>query len=234
MQEERKTQIANEILTNLLMNYKERQLRIFLATLNKAATKYYAIENDNSAINECGESLSVNITLDFYKKYGGKANNSKDTWKELINSINIPITIYKENKTSAIYLIEQIDYYEDEEMFTIYFNDEYFEYIILLRESNYTIVDLEELNQLSGKYEIGIYLAYWQFIEQGKRIFNIESCKKFFNYESNSIKEFTRALRKATDSVNKKLNYKISIETETKKKNITYINFVYPKGKRKK
>ena len=233
MKEERKTQIANEILINLLMNYKERQIRVFLATLNKAATKYYAIEKENSEMNECGESLSVDITLEFYKKYGGKGNNSKEVWKELINSINIPIIIYNGNKKSAIYLIEQIDYYEDEEMFTVYFNDDYFEYVILLRDNNYTIIDLEELNLLSGKYEMGIYLSYWQFVEQGKRIFTLDSCIGFFAYESDSVKEFTRSLRKAIKSVNEKLNYNMGIETQTKNKKITHINFVFPKGKRK-
>jgi hypothetical protein len=233
MREERKTQIANEILINLLMNYKERQIRVFLATLNKAATKYYAIEKDNSEMNECGESLSVDITLDFYKKYGGKGNDSKEVWKELINSINIPIIIYNGNKKSAIYLIEQIDFYEDEEMFTVYFNDDFFEYVILLRESNYTIIDLEELNLLSGKYEIGVYLSYWQFVEQGKRIFTLEGCKNFFGYESDNTKEFMRSIRKAIKSVNNKLNYSIDAETQTKNKRITHINVVFPRGKRK-
>lgn len=233
MIEERKTQLANEILTNMLMNYKEQQLRIFLATLNKAATKYYAIERDNASANEMGESLTVNIPLEFYKQYGGKGRYTKDSWEEIVKGINIPLQINNENIKSTINLISRIDFYYDEEYFEITFNEDYFEYVILLRDNNYTIIDLEELNLLSGKYEIGIYLAYWQFIEQGIRVFTLERCKKFFSFNGEQTKEFTRALKKALDSIHKKLGYNITMQNQIKNKKITHINFIFPRGKRK-
>lgn len=233
MEDERKTQLANEILTNMLINYKEQQLRIFLATLNKATTKYYAIERDNSDYNQCGEYLEVEIPLSFYKQYGGKGKYTKESWEQIVKGINIPINIKKDNIKSTINLISRIDFYIEEEKFLITFNEDYFEYVILLRDNNYTIIDLEELNKLSGKYEIGLYLAYWQFVEQGKRLFTTEGCKTFFSYKGEKLKEFTRALRKAIDSINEKLGYSINLETQISNKKITHINFTFKRGKKK-
>lgn len=233
MQEERKTQLANEILTNMLMSYKEQQLRIFLATLNKATTKYYAIDRDGEIDKFKGEVLEVEIPLSFYKEYGGKGKYTKDSWEEIVKGINIPIQINEGNIKSTINLIKRIDFYVEEEKFLITFDENYFEFVILLRDSNYTIIDLEELNLLSGKYEIGLYLAYWQFVEQGKRIFTADGCEKFFSFQGEQMKEFTRALRKSINSIHKKLGYQIEMKTQVKNKKITHINFIFPKGKRK-
>jgi len=233
MQEERKTQLANEILTNMLMNYKEQQLRIFLATLNKATTKYYAIYGEQEVDNFKGEVLEVEIPLSFYKEYGGKGKYTKDSWEEVVKGINIPIQINEGNINSTINLIKRIDFYIQEEKFLITFDENYFEFVILLRNSNYTIIDLEELKQLSGKYEIGLYLAYWQFVEQGKRMFTTDGCEKFFSFQGDQTKEFTRALRKSIQSIHNKLGYQIEMKTQVKNKKITHIHFVFPKGKRK-
>jgi hypothetical protein len=233
MEEERKTQLANEILTNMLINYKEQQLRIFLATLNKATTKYYAIDRDSENYNQYGEYIEVEIPLSFYKKYGGKGKYTKESWEEIVKGINIPININEDNIKSTINLISRIDFYVEEEKFVITFNEEYFEYVVLLRDSNYTIIDLEELNQLSGKYEIGVYLAYWQFVEQGKRMFTIENCKMFFSFKGEKTKELTRALKKAIDSINLKLGYDIELETKISNRKITHINFLFRRGKKK-
>lgn len=231
--ESRNTQIANELLINLLSNYNETQIRIFLATINKAVTKHYAITtelNRDDIYNY--DSLEVDISLEFYRQYI-KGIYKESNYRDIIKGINIPITLKDGNKERTINIIDEIIYNKETKVFTVKFDEEYFEYVIILSKSDYTVIDLEEVKLLSGKYEIGVYLCYWQFITKGIRLFTIDTCRNFFDYDSDNNRELMRFIRNAVDKVNKKLGYKINVETEIKNRKTTNINLVFPKGKKK-
>lgn len=233
MEESRNTQIANEILMNLITTYKETQIKVFLATINKATTKHYSIENDNPSANECGLSLYVDIPLEFYKQYGFKGGYTIKQMREIVRSINIPIEIMENGKIDTINIIDHIEYDIYSKVFTVYFKEDYFEYVILLRDSDYTVIDLAEVKQLESKYEMGLYLMYWQFITTGKRYFTIEGCKNYFGYCGQTNRVMMKYIRQALENIDAKLGYKISVETETYNKLITNVNFSFKKGRKK-
>jgi plasmid replication initiation protein len=234
LEESRNTQIANEILMNLISTYKETQIKVFLATINKATTKHYAIteeENRDDIYNY--DSLEVDIPLDFYKQYGLKGGYTIKQIRDIVKSINIPIEIMREGKVDYINVIDHIEYDFDLKMFTVYFKEEYFEYVILLRNSDYTVIDLAEIKKLESKYEMGLYLMYWQFITTGKRYFTIEGCKNYFGFCGHTNRVMMKYIRQALESIDDKLGYKIRVETETYNKVITNVNFSFKKGRKK-
>lgn len=234
----RNTQLANEILMELITTYRENQIRIFLATINKVLAQHYAIKRDTESEDDMDtlenySTLEVDIPLDFYKEYGAKGEYTIKKWKEIIKSIMIPIVIKENGTYKAINIIDEIEYDYNSKNFHVVFDEKYFEYVLLLEDKGYTIIDLEEIKKLDGKYEIGIYLAMWQFIEKGKRMFTIEGCKNYFDYSGNETKELMRQLRKSVENVNNKMGYKINVNTVVYNKAITNINLEFPKGRRK-
>ncbi|GAA0115278.1 RepB family plasmid replication initiator protein [Clostridium senegalense] len=231
--EKRNTQLYNGILLNLLSSYSETQIRIFLATINKVVTKHYKITNEENREDIYSyDSLTVEIPLEFYKE-NIKSKYGEVAYKEIIKGINIPIKITDGNITRNINIIDEIIYDESTRNITVIFDEKYFEYVILLSNSNYTVIDLEEIKKLSGKYEIGIYLCYWQFVTKGIRKFNIESVRNFFDYNAKSDAELVRKIKIATDKVNNKFGYNIIIDTDTYRRKLSNVALVFPKGKRK-
>ncbi|MEG1256626.1 hypothetical protein [Clostridium sp.] len=234
----RNTQLANEILMELITTYKENQIRIFLATINKALVQHYAIKRDTDSEDDIDTmesycTLEVDIPLGFYKEYGARKNYTRQEWNELIRSIMLPITIKEEGRERIINLIDEIDFDYETNNFHILFDENYFEYVLLFRESSYTVIDLGEIKQLSGKFEIGLYLAMWQFIQTGKRLFTTDSCKRYFNCRAFENKTLMKELRKAVKNINAKMGYKIELSTIINNKTITNIMLEFHIGKRK-
>ncbi|GEM_PF-3762841 len=234
---ERNTQLANEILMELINTYEENQIRVFLATINKVLTKHYAItrdareEDENAIENYC--TLEVEIPLSFYKEYGAKGEYSIEKWKDIVEAIMVKIRIKEEGKIKTLNLISSIEFDYETNIFYILFNQDNFEYVLLLRDRNYTVIDLEEIRKLKGKYEIGLYLAMWQFIDKGERVFSIDGCKRYFDYKGKTNKEFMRNIRKATENINRKMNYKIKIDTVVKNREIINVSVKFPKRRKK-
>ncbi|WP_346962381.1 hypothetical protein, partial [Clostridium sp.] len=94
-------------------------------------------------------------------------------------------------------------------------------------------IDLEEIRKLKGKYEIGLYLAMWQFIDKGERIFSIDGCKRYFDYKGKTNKELMRNIRNATENINRKMNYKIKIDTTVRNREIVNVSVKFPKRRKK-
>ena len=234
----RNTQLANEILMGLFNTYKENQIRVFLATINRVTTQHYAImkskeSDDIENTMETYNTLEAEISLDFYKEYSGKSKYSNKEIQELVKSIMIPVFIQEENSLISINLIKQIEFDYERKNFIITFNEEYYDYILLIRDSNYTVIDIEEIKKLKGKYEIGLYLTMWQFISKGKRIFTIDGCKRYFNSLNYDNRAFVKTLKSAAKSLNDRMGYDIKISTVITDKKISGIILNYKPRSRK-
>lgn len=237
LQEERKTQLANEILMELLTTYKENQIRIFLATINKFLSKSYAY------VKSCGisgdepidfyrdgdDGFQITVPLSFYKEYGIKKRYTQDEWEEIMESMIIPIRIKEGSETKIINIIDEVIFNRDKQQFTIIFDEKYIEYILLINRNNFSIIDLGDIKELNGKYQIGLYLLTRKYTKTGKAMFTMESIKKYFGKCGCSDKYILKEVREARDYMCWNLGYDINLNTIKKGRKVTNIEITFPR-----
>lgn len=235
MSVERKTQLANEILIELLNSYKETQVKIFLATINKFLAMCYAQERDNGTLENVLDtgmyhSYSVEIPLEFYKEYTTSKAFSKEEWKEIVKSIVLLITIKEGSVSRSINIIDEVDFDKETDKFTVVFDEKYIEYVLLLNRGNFSILDLEEVRKLKGKFELGLYFIMKQYKSTGKAIFTMDRLKHYFGKSGCSDKYILEHVRKSIENMNSTFNCKFKLDTIKNGRNINDVVITFPKN----
>lgn len=201
----RETKFSNDIIYNLLQDYKVTDIKILSVMVNRLITKYKSLENEEA---EDNIDLEIGISLDFFKKYKGK---KKLTVSEIISIIDKISTFGIKSHTKDIYkkinIISNVEYNKRYKSFKICFNHNAIDYLVEVYKK-FTLIDLEEVKDFSSKYELGLYILISMYKNTGKIIKNIEDLKIFFNMK-NDTKILMNNLRNAKAKLYEKLGYKI-------------------------
>lgn len=218
----RDTKIENEMLKNLILDNNTNQIKLFMMILNKAIAKHYA---QGEYIEEV--ESEINLSMEFIKKYKGDSKLSTREIMEFIKDISVKIRFYDEdiNEIRVIPVIREFQYNDYD--FIIKFNEEAIQYAVLVA-NNYTIIDLEILKELKGKYEIGIYViqAMYRKLKHKKKIFELEEFKKFVGVKESKITQLTAGIDKAIAKL-KKLGVEVDYEVHKRGRKITDITFLF-------
>lgn len=224
------TDFKNEIVIDLLSNYSIEELRSLFLCINSIRTKnkyleeeeYYndiQYKEDGLWIDENSE-YEVNISLSLFKDYAIKKRRSEDDIVAIVSDIMDKKICY-EYKTRKIFkhIIDTIEYDFEFKEFIIKFRQDTFKYILNL-EDNFFSIDLNELSQLKGKYEIGIYLLYWRWINTGKALMNIEEVRKYFGISNIDTPNYKvmQNMKLAINNINRKLDYDIKLQSNSQKR----------------
>lgn len=219
---ERNTKIENEMLKNLIIDNNTVQIKLFMTILNKAISKHYS---QGEYIEEVESEL--NLSMDFVKKYKGE---SKLTTREIMNfikDINVKIRFYDEEieENRVINVIREFQYNDYD--FIIKFDEEAIKYVVLVA-NNYTLIDLEILKHLKGKYEIGLYViqAMYKKLKHKKKIFELEEFKKFIGIKEKKITQITDGIDKAISKL-EKLGINVDYELYKRGRKISDITFMF-------
>jgi plasmid replication initiation protein len=250
---ERLTDVKNDIILDLLYNYRVEELRCLFLCINRIRTKNKFLED--STLNGCfngihytidGEYLEENgryevtIPLNDFKNYAIRKNRKQDEITGIVDSVMDKKVCY-ETGSKRIFknLIHTIEFDEDYKEFTVYFIKENFAYVMDL-QNNFFSVDLEELVQLKGKYETGIYLMYWRWIQTGTAYYNMAQLRDYFSIGGSTPNyKVVQNIKIAVQNVNYKFGYDIKLSTKSRKRgsnNITDITIFFTASgtKRKK
>lgn len=222
MEKEKLTKISNQIIFNLLKDYSVVEIKILTTIINRFISNYKKMENENFADYELEDLLELGITKDYFDSYRGRKRLSvKEVDKILKLIASMGLSIKDDYTYTQINIISKIEYNERYESFKITFNEEAIEYLILIQE-NFTLVDLNVVKDLSGKYELGIYLLTTMYKSTGIVFKHIDWMKDFFGTSANSG-DLKRSLESAVKKLNKNYDYNINLEFETKRKRIEKI-----------
>lgn len=224
------TDFKNDILIDLLSNYSIEELRSLFLCINLIRTKnkylveedYYndiQYKDDGIWIDENAE-YEVNIPLSAFKGYAIKKKRSEEDIVSIVSEIMDKKICY-EYSTRKIFkhIIDTIEYDFEFKEFIIRFRKDTFKYIINL-EDNFFSIDLNELSQLKGKYEIGVYLLYWRWINTGKALMNIEEVRRYFGINNINTPNYKviQNIKLAINNINKKLDYNIKLQSNSQKR----------------
>ncbi|MGL4453803.1 MAG: replication initiation protein [Sarcina sp.] len=222
MEKEKLTKISNQIIFNLLKDYSVVEIKILTTIINRFISNYKKMENENFADYELEDLLELGITKEYFDSYRGRKKLSvKEVDKILKLIASMGLSIKDDYTYTQINIISKIEYNERYESFRITFNEEAIEYLILIQE-NFTLVDLNVVKDLSGKYELGIYLLTTMYKGTGIVFKHVDWMKDFFGTNANSG-DLKRSLESAINKLNKKYDYNINLEFETKRKRIEKI-----------
>ena len=224
------TDFKNEIVIDLLSNYSIEELRSLFLCINSIRTKNKYLEEEeyynDIQYKEDGVWIDnyleyeVTIPLTLFKDYAIKKKRSEDDIVSIVSDIMDKKICY-EYKTRKIFkhIVDTIEYDFKYKEFIIKFRKDTFEYIINL-EDNFFSIDLNELSQLKGKYEIGIYLLYWRWINTGKALMNTEGIRKYFGIRNIDTPNYKvmQNIKRAIDGINKKLDYNIKLQSNSQKR----------------
>lgn len=214
----RETKISNEILKNLLLDNSTTQIKLFLMILNKAISKHYAVikNNYNDEINEIDRE--VNLSMEFINKYKGSKRLTTREIFEFMKELDVKIRFEEEGeKTRIVNVLSSIKY--DNSEFIIKFNNDAIQYLILIA-NNYSIIDLEILKNLTGKYEIGLYAmnCMYSSLKSKSKIYTIEDFKKFIGVNVKKNNDMTRRIDKAILKLkNEDINLEYEVKTKSRK-----------------
>ena len=192
----RETKISNEILKNLLLDNNTIQIKLFLMILNKAISKHYAVmKNNYGEVDEIDRE--VTLSMEFINKYKGSKRLTTRELLEFMNEIDVRIRFEeKGEKIRVVNVLSSVEF--DDYEFTIKFNKDAIKYLILIA-NNYSVIDLEILKNLTGKYEIGLYVmdCMYNNLKSRTRIFAIDDFKKFIGINVKKNNDMTRRIDKA-------------------------------------
>jgi plasmid replication initiation protein len=229
---ERLTDVKNDIILDLLYNYRVEELRCLFLCINRIRTKNKFL--DDSTLTGCfngipytfeGEYIEENdrfeVVVPFtdFKNYAIRKNRKQDEILAIVNSIMDKKVCY-ETGSKRIFknLIHTIEFDEVDKEFIVYFIKENFAYVMDLH-NNFFTVDLEELIQLKGKYETGVYLIYWRWIQTGTAYYNMEQLRDYFSIgKSTPNYKVFQNLKIAIQNVNRKFGYDIKLSTKSRKR----------------
>lgn len=219
---ERNTKIENEMLKNLIIDNNTVQIKLFMTILNKAISKHYA---QGEYIEEVESEL--NLSMDFVKKYKGDKNLTTREIMNFIKDINVKIRFYDEEieENRVINVIREFQYNDYD--FIIKFDEEAIKYVVLVA-NNYTLIDLEVLKHLKGKYEIGLYViqAMYKKLKHKKKIFELEEFKKFIGIKEKKVTQITDGIDKAINKL-EKLGINVDYELYKRGRKISDITFMF-------
>lgn len=222
MENEKLTKISNQIIFNLLKDYSLVEVKILTTIINRFISNYKKMENENFADYELEDLLELGITKHYFDEYRGRSKLSTKEIERILRGISsMGLSIKDDYTYTQINIISKIEYNERYESFRITFNEEAIEYLILIQE-NFTLVDLNIVKDLSGKYELGIYLLTTMYKGTGVVFKHIDWMKDFFGTNANSG-DLKRSLESSINKLNKKYDYNINLEFETKRKRIEKI-----------
>lgn len=193
--------IHNSILKGIMINRTDRQIKIFVAILNRAFLEY--------SKNQTGE-LKIKVPVKFFRSVI-KSNNKIKEFTEDIESLRKPSYVYNEDK--YINIIEELE--EKDAEYTMSFSIESLDYITIKQQSNYTIIRLDTLKDLRGKYEIGLYIIYCMHkgLKQKSKHYTIDELKQFLNVVGGATKDTVKYVDKAKEKLQwrgLKIDYEIS------------------------
>ena len=224
------TDFKNEVVIDLLSNYSIEELRSLFLCVNSIRTKnkyleeeeYYndlQYKDDGVWIDEYLE-YEVNIPLTLFKDYAIKKKKAEDDIVAIVSDIMDKKICY-EYKTKRVFkhLIDTVEYDFEFKEFIIKFRKNTFSYIMNL-EDNFFSIDLNELNQLKGKYEIGIYLLYWRWINTGKALMNVEEVRRYFGINNIDTPNYKvlQNMKLAINNINTKLDYNIKLQSNSQRR----------------
>ena len=226
MQEERQTKLSNEIIFNLFREYNVTDIKFLMSIINRLLTRYKALEN--AKVEENIDILEIGISIDFLKKYKGKKNLTLNEMLDITKKISsFGILVIEGDDYRRINVFKEITYNERYKSIKAIFNDSVMDYIVLIND-NFTLIDLNEIKDLSSKYELGLYLLVQMFKKTGVILKSIDSLKKYFMMKCDNKILFNN-LRIAALKLNDKFNYNIKIEYEKQGRKIDKVIIKFKK-----
>lgn len=207
--------IHNSIIKGMIKNRTDNQIKIFAAILNRAFLEYSKNQT---------KELIIKVPLNFFRGVI-KSNNKIKEFTNDIESLKNPSYLFNEGK--CINIIDKVE--ENDSEYVIYFNDESLEYITIKQQSNYTIIRLDILKELRGKYEIGLYIIYCMYrgLKQKSKNYSIEELQDFLNVPRGGQTRDT--LRYVNNAKVKLISMGMKVDFEVKKrgKKITDVMFKF-------
>ena len=224
--EERKTKIESELLKNLILDNNTTKIKLFMIILNKSISKYYGQPEYSREIER-----ELSLPMSFVNKYKGASKLTTKEIVEFIKEINISIRFYDDDieKERSINVIEECAF--DEYVFNIIFNETAIEYMLMISEK-YTIIDLEVLKELTGKYEIGLYAMYCMYknLKHKSKIYKVPELKKFLGVRPKKNSDLIASLNNAISKLDN-LGIEIGYSTQKERNKIIGITFTFKKIK---
>lgn len=226
MKEKRETKLSNDIVFNLFTEYNVTDIKLLLSIVNRLLSRCKALESQD--INENIDVLEIGISMDFFRKYKGKKNLTLKEILEIIRKVcSFGILIKSDETYRRINIVKEIEYNNKYKSVKISFNESATEYLIFIND-NFTLIDLNEIKDLSSKYELGLYLLMQMYKSTGTILKTIPDLKQYFMMECENKILFNN-LRIAALKLEKRFGYKIKFNTQKIGKKINKFSITFRK-----
>ena len=227
----------NQGLRLFLLCCRELQMKNLLASKSKDDTIFYRdLEYANEYQSDYYDYNKISIPISVFNEYGFKKHLTNNEKIDIIRKIASIQFIFPTKKKFKCYnFVKKAEYDVDTEIVNVTFNEELL--FLVLPDNDYSYLSNRDLLELDGKWEVGIYLKYRQFIEKGVIYLGIDGIKEYFKlYEKYKAKTIHQKLEKAINSLNDKLGLQlklIALKQSNDNHSITEFIISFPKQTKK-
>ena len=198
------------------------QLKMFYGLLYKF--------KENVNFKSCDITDDMEMSLQEIKAITGKGHFTEQYIKSMIDNMPTEIKFINGNYYGKMSVFDFIIYDFEYECINFSLSETFAEILIEMLDK-YTIIEFEELSNISSKYSQRLYELSKRYLKQQRYLMKIDDFKRYFNipdsYKMGNIDQ--KILNPAIKELNSKTNINCSIEKKKKGRNVTHILFEFKK-----